>query len=226
MKSASSPKSPRVRPCVIYVDTDNQRHQLARPLLATLRARGYTPRLAFLAGNNHAWALSQWHASFLQDPQLTRSTSAQPVPLQREAADAALMLAIGQRLREHLTAQETIVIVSGDLALLACAERVAAAGAACLVAHDALQAPPSLPLASVARLAVQAPEDSRRTPTTGRLLALLRTTAPLAAGGYLKAQVGTVLSRAGLGRQERAAFLASVPGLRERVVGGQRVLFF
>jgi len=196
--------SPRKKAAYIYIDADNQRHTLARPLLAALRARGLTPRAARLFGNNVAWSLSQWHATLLQDPALTRSAQAEVVPRTPQAADCALMLALGGSLHAHLAARETVVIVSRDTALVACAERVAASGIPCLVAHHATGTPARLPHARAEVLAI-APDEGAKDVTT-RVQALMRALR----GDIPRDQAGQLLRAAGLDRKAREALYKSM----------------
>ncbi len=117
------------------------------------------------------------------------------------------------------------MIVSEDLALAASAERLASLGLQVLLALQVGRVGAPLPHAKVERLALpvaEAPRVSRAQLLTD----LLRGHCRRLHGGYPKTAVGSVLSAAGMARGDRAAFLATLPGLVERVVDGERLLFF
>ena len=224
-----------MKPCCIYVDADNQPAGLAAALLGALAARGLTPQAVEIFGNVTATRPARWQDALSSHPSLAGRVRLHRVPCHKEAADAALMLALGARLGQHIAAGHEVVIVSRDNSLLACAERIQHLGCRALVCHAAetpsQAAVPTVALETAplpARSATQSPSAVKATPDRlGRLIAMLRRrAAPCPGGGYRKSCVGTLLRRAGLDRAGRAAFLASLPGLRETPVAGDRALHF
>lgn len=222
-KQATSPA--RIpQPCVVYVDADNQPYTLAAALLSALAERDLVPSRMRLFGNNAAFALTQWHATLLQRRALTRAVDAHPVPPRPQAADAALMLALGEALPEHRLAGETVVVVSRDQALLACADRLRAMAIPCVLACCATQQLPTADVPVVALLPAVRPRGHR-----GRfamLAGVVRNCLKVGRhGGYRKSDVGQLLAQCGLDRAARVAFFSSTPGVAVRHVDGQPLLF-
>jgi hypothetical protein len=219
------------RPCCVYIDADNQPPALAHALLAALAARGLQPRRIEIFGNATASRPQRWHDALARLPALAARLNLHQVPCHKEAADAALMLALGGRLGQHQAQGHAVVIVSRDNSLLACAERIQQLGCATLVCHAGVT-PSQWDVPTVALVpdtkAQAAPAATRARPDRlAPLVAMLRRQAvPCAGGGYRKSCVGALLRRAGLDRAGRAAFLASLPGLRETALTGDRLLHF
>ncbi len=221
-----------MKPCCVYVDGDNQPSRLAGPLIAALAARGLTPHSVEIYGNDTTNRPKRWRDALAKDLSLGARVRLFSVPCHKEAADAALILALGAQLAEHVAHQHEVVIVSRDNALLACAERIQVLGCRALVCHAA-DAPAHW---TVPTVTLQCGLPRAQGPLTGapppaiqrsRLLAMLRRRAlTCPGGGYRKSCVGALLREEGMGRADRAAFLASVPGLRETAVAGDRALHF
>lgn len=199
------------RTCVIYVDADNQPYTLAQPLLAALCSRQLRPARARVFGNTAGFALTQWHASLLQQPALARAVDLHPVPTHPEAADVALLLALGEALPEHRLAGETVVVVSRDQALLAGARRLQALDIPCLVVCAAAHSPAGLGVPVLALQPGARGGGQRR--RLGSLAALIRRTLCAAGdGAYSKVAAGRVLAQQGLDRRARASFFAAAAG--------------
>jgi hypothetical protein len=204
--------------CTVYVDADNQAAALAPGLLHALASRGLTAATIELFGNCKAPQLGHWRRALVDHAQgvMVRCTR---VPCHSQAADAALLLAVGARLGEHLQTATLIVIMSRDNLMLATAQRLQDLGARVLVCHG-----PAAPAkCNVDTVLLPAPGASREALS---LVGKIRRELPAEQnGGYRKSLVGALLRRAGLDRRGRAVFLTSLPGLRSERTTGDRLLF-
>lgn len=204
---------------VVYVDADNQAPALAGALLEALAARDLRASAIQLFGNARASQLQMWRDSLVRAGVPARHIASTEVPCRSQAADIALLLALGARLAGHVAADSAAVIVTRDNLLLGAAQRLQDLGARVLVCHAA-----AAPCRGGVEAATLVPGRVR--PETVQLLGRIR--AELQAepgGGYRKSLVGMLLRRAGLDRCDRAAFLASLPGLRTARTAGDRLLF-
>lgn len=203
--------------CIVYVDADNQAAALGPALLRALRGRGLVPLAIELFGHTKGPHLSKWSQALRG--LATAPVHATPVPCRSQAADVALLLALGARLDQHVQQQLSVVIVSRDNLLLATAQRLQDLGAQVLVCHG-----PCTPAdCKVESLVLPAPGPGAETLS---LLGTIRAQVPAEeSGGYRKSLVGALLRRAGLDRRGRADFFASVPGLRTQRTAGDRLLF-
>jgi len=227
----------------LYVDADNQASQNARALIALLRD-GFGIRIvrATVAGNGNGRVTAGWVDVLreeIPDLPITEIT----VPCRKDAADAALIMALGADLADHLRAGARVVVVSRDALLHAAAERVQAAGGAVCLAYADCEIPtprhPSLATlllpALPGRVAPsQRPPAAAAVPSvepsagTADLVARVRALCKLQpGGGYLATDVGNALSSLGYKSvAERRAIVAGFPGLKEKGGHPTKVLVF
>jgi hypothetical protein len=204
--------------CVIYIDGDNQSPALAGAVLHAVQARDVAVRRVEVFGNTSGCRLDQWKAALTALPCLRAKVTVHEVPRHDQAADVALMLGLGAQLRALMADSCEVLIVSRDNVLLACAQRLQDMGLTVLVGHAGAASPLfSVPAVDLVQLA--GPERP--------MVAMLRKNArPALGGGYLKSRVRQLMRRAGLDGPARAAFLASLPGLRETPIPGDHALYF
>ena len=98
----------------LYIDADNQASQNARVLVSWLRD-GFGIRIvrATVAGNGKGKVTAGWVDVLreeIPDLPITEIT----VPCRKDAADAALIMALGADLADHLRAGARVVVVSRD----------------------------------------------------------------------------------------------------------------
>lgn len=216
--------------CIAYVDGDHQAPELA-PLiagqlqvlgaeLAELKVFGALPK-----------AVDAWRRAAAGCA--VRSVVAAPAA----AAQVALLFELAQSLPHHMAAAELVLIVSRERVLVAAAEHAIGQGARAMLCHSPRPGPALDSSAPVLTLPLPLPDRpapdrfaSRRAlahlDKHSRAMALLRDLRPGPHGGYLKSEVGVQLRRAGYDRAQRAAFLLRVPGVREHVIAGERLVFF
>lgn len=239
---STSPSSPpdAGRTAAIYVDADNQLPACAEPLLVLCRGDLAITRVEIvIAGNNAGRQLDLWverlHAV---DP----AAEVEPlqVPARKEAADLALVMALGANLQRHRTAGDLILIVSRDELLVGAAERARALGCCCLVAYSsgapvrphAMQLPtlilplPDKGATAAAPPLVAATSDKQDSipvkPAAGQdtraiLTGVRKALEEHPKGGYAAGPLGYVLAQMGLDAKARARFLTQTDGVR--VVG-------
>lgn len=165
------------------------------------------------------------------------------VPCRKDAADAALIMALGADLADHLRVGVRVVVVSRDALLHAAAERVQASGGAVCLAYADCEiptprhpllatlllpalpgraAPPDRPPAAAAAPRAEPPAGS--SDLVARVRALCK---PQSGGGYLATDVGNALSSLGYKSvAERRAIVAGFPGLKEKGGHPTKVLVF
>ena len=221
----------------LYIDADNQASQNARALIALLRdGFGASIVRATVAGNSNGKVTAGWVDVLRQeipDLPITEIT----VPCRKDAADAALIMALGADLADHLRVGTRVVMVSRDVLLHAAAERVQSAGCPVCLAYADCEIPtPRHP--SLATLLLPAPSQRppaaaaapRTVPLAGAadLVARVRALCKLQpGGGYLATDVGSALSSLGYKSvAERRAIVAGFPGLKEKGGHPTKVLVF
>ena len=227
----------------LYIDADNQASQNARALIALLRdGFGASVVRATVAGNSNGKVTADWTEALRQeipDLEITDIT----VPCRKDAADAALIMALGADLADHLRAGARVVVVSRDALLHAAAERVQASGCAVCLAYADCEIPtprhPSLATLLLPALPgraapLQRPPAAAAAPRTeppagaSDLVARVRALCKLQpGGGYLATDVGSALSNLGYKSvAERRAIVAGFPGLKEKDGHPAKVLVF
>ena len=197
---------------------------------------------ATVTGNSNGKVTAGWAEALRQDiPDLAVTDII--VPCRKDAADAALIMALGADLGDHLRAGTRMVVVSRDAVLHAAAERVQAYGCAdCLVYVDCEIPTPRHPSLATLLLPVlpgrvapsQRPPAAAAVPSvepsagTADLVARVRALCKLQpGGGYLATDVGNVLSSLGYKSvAERRAIVAGFPGLKEKGGHPTKVLMF
>lgn len=234
----------------LYIDADNQSSQIA-PALMDLLCDGLGARIirATIAGNSDGKVSVGWSAALREQiPDLP--INAIVVPCRKDAADVALILALGADLADHLRLGVRVVLVSRDALLLAAAERVKAFGCRIYAAYAdgaiptarssglttlLLPAIPSAgtqtevpPLVAITPQA-PAPSDSVTTPAdVAKVIAQIRALCKQQpGGGYSATDVGQALTT--LGYQTPAArkrVIATFPGLREKGAHPHKLLIF
>ena len=227
----------------LNVDADNQASQNARTLVALLRD-GFGASIVgvTVAGNSNGKVTAGWAEALPQDiPDLAVKDIT--VPCRKDAADAALIMALGADLGDHLRAGTRVVVVSRDALLHAAAERVQASGCAVCLAYADCEIPrprhPSLatlllPALPGRALPSQRPPAAAVAPGneppagTADLVARIRALCKLQpGGGYLATDVGKALSSLGYKSvAERRAIVAGFRGLKEKGGHPTKVLVF
>lgn len=227
----------------LYIDADNQASQNARALIALLRdGFGASIVRATVAGNSNGKVTAGWTEALRQEiPDLVVTDIT--VPCRKDAADAALIMALGADLADHLRAGVRVVVVSRDALLHAAAERVQASGCAVCLAYADCEIPtprhPSLVTLLLPALTGRAAPSQhppvaaaapRTEPLAGAadLVARVRALCKLQpGGGYLATDVGSALSSLGYKSvAERRAIVAGFPGLKEKAGHPTKVLVF
>lgn len=240
-------ESPVVVPAsvALYIDADNQSPQCAKALVSLLR-EDFDARVvsATIAGNNHGQQIDSWRDELLSEvPDLV--VHALAVPHRKQAADVALLMALGADLERHIREREVLVIVSRDDLVIGAAEQAKARGCRTLVAYADSEIPtarnphlttlllpasakasmvaaPAATVTPPARPLAQAPDDA-----VASVVAQLRTICKKKpGGGYDASDVGQALAKLGYDKTARARFLASVPGLKKRGTGPTLTLVF
>lgn len=239
----SGSASPRPIRCALYIDADNQSSRNAAPLVDLLQdGLGAVICCATVAGNAQGRVGAGWTSALIEQiPGLPIQSIT--VPLQKDAADAALILALGSNLAEHIRTGTRVVIVSRDALLLAAGKRAKAAGCRTYIAYSDGEVPtarsPTLttlllpaspdPIAPAERPAA-APRPSPPSPPDEMkaLLAQVKTLCkPQPSGGYSSTDVGQALAKLGYRTPSaRKKILATFPGLREKGAHPHKFLFF
>ena len=232
----------------LYVDADNQSAQCAGPLLS-LFGRMFAMKVAeaFVAGNNHGKEIDRWRKSLIAE---AADIAIRPldVPSRRQAADAALVMTLGQGLDTHVAKGDLVVVVSRDDFLIRAAEQARSRGCNVLLAYAGGEIPVarSTELTTLVLPAVKGPETAplheqgaqpasptpmvgaNPDPAVAATLAKLRETCTQQpGGGYAPSDVGQALTKLGYKKpKDRQRFLESVPGLETRGTGVKKVLVF
>lgn len=249
LAATSQPPLPTV---ALYIDADNQSPQSAGILFETLADHLNTKIASItIAGNNLGKQIDQWteRLSLTDGPPNPRILH---VPARKEAADIALVLALGGNLDRHIAARQLVVIVSRDFLLLEAAEQAAELGCRVMLAYsdssipsarnsqlstllmpeipkpagDGKQ-PPAHPQATPenSQTAVNPAKVNKKSPT--EVLAALRKMCTKQPGsGYTASAVGKALSELGFDLKARRAFLKSAPNLGTRGSGSDKILTF
>jgi len=125
----------------LYIDADNQSAQSAAALIDVLQHDvGGSIHRVTLAGNDKGNKNDSWIKALRElIPGLAIENLS--VPCRPNAADIALILALGKNLAEHLRTRMRVVVVSRDTLLLDAAEQVKDAGVRLYVAYADSQIP-------------------------------------------------------------------------------------
>ncbi|SDW11543.1 NYN domain-containing protein [Thiocapsa roseopersicina] len=232
----------------LYIDADNQSPQTASALVDLLCA-GLGARIVHttIAGNSDGKVSAGWSAALREQiPALPINMIV--VPCRKDAADAALILALGADLADHLRLGTRVVLVSRDALLLAAAERARAAGCRIYVAYSdsgsltardpglttfllpALPAsgaqaekPPLVTIVPKVPAELSAPKAE-----VAKVIAQVRGMCKQQpGGGYSATDVGQALAKIGYKTPaERKRVIATFPGLRERGSHPHKLLVF
>lgn len=236
----------------LYIDADNQSAHSAAALVDVLQhdVGGRICRVT-VAGNDKGKKNDSWiDALREQIPDLRIENVS--VPCRPNAADIALILALGADMAEHLAAQTRVVVVSRDTLLLDAAEQVKTAGVRLYVAYAdgevptarrtslttfLLPSPIELPktMAAVTTPAAPSPPIQPISPAkstiskeVARALAHVRASCKQQpGGGYSPTEVGQALTKLGYTTPgARRQILAQFPNLQEQGCAAQKRLIF
>ena len=134
-------QAPQSRPAdaapsaTLYIDGDNQSAQCAADLISLFRDDfGVRNLSAVIAGNNCGSLIAVW-AQELQAAAPDIQTIGIEVPSRKDAADIALIMALGANLERHIQRGELVVIVSRDDLLVGAAEHAKTHGCRALAAY-------------------------------------------------------------------------------------------
>lgn len=202
---------------------------------------------ATIAGNSDGKVSAGWSANLREQiPALPISMIV--VPCRKDAADAALILALGADLADHLRLGTRVVLVSRDALLLAAAERAKAAGCRIYVAYSdsgsltardpglttfllpavpgsgaQAEKPSSVTIVPKAPVEASAPKVE-----VAKVIAQVRGMCKQQpGGGYSATDVGQALAKIGYKTPaERKRVIATFPGLRERGAHPHKLLVF
>ncbi len=146
-----APAAATTRTVTVYVDADNQLPDCAHALMRMLQEDLMLgPVRAVVAGNNCNGRLDGWCAE-IRWTAPAMEVERIHVPTRKQAADVALIMALGANLAEHVARRDLIVIVSRDESLIGAAEWAKAQGAGCLTAYGN-GTPPASPAAPLPTL--------------------------------------------------------------------------
>ncbi len=242
------PSPPRPVSIALYIDADNQSSQIAQALIELLRD-GFGARIAYatIAGNSDGKVSAGWSAALRKRiPGLAIGSII--VPCRKDAADAALILALGADIADHVRLGTRVVLVSRDALLLAAAERAKAAGcriyAACTESGTPTARSPGLATLLLSALSGSIAQAEGQPLITPMPKAPVESPAPKAdiasviaqvkalckpqpGGGYSATDVGQALAKIGYKiPTERKRVIATFPGLREKGAHPHKLLVF
>lgn len=249
-----TPPEPDASPCAgltfaLYIDADNQPAHHAATLLDLLQEGfGGQVKQITVAGNEKGNKNAVWvEALHTQHPDLAIQSIV--VPCRPNAADIALMLALGADLSEHRRCGTRVVVVSRDALLLDAAEQVKESGIHLYVAYADSEIPTAkrtklttflLPMAvetakalpiPVAVPASAPPKVPAKTPIPSEIAKVMTqvrsTCTRQPKGGYSSNEVGQALAKLGYSTPaERKQILAQFPNLQVQGQGPDRCLVF
>jgi hypothetical protein len=234
----------------LYIDADNQSSQSAGALVDLLHnGLGTHIVRATIAGNSDGKVTAGWSAALRKHiPDLP--IKAIVVPCRKDAADAALILAMGADLAEHLRLGVRVVVVSRDALLLAAAAQAKSDGCRIYVAYADCEMPTArspalttllLPVLSSAGVSVEHPPvvalapkapstnvSPQPTSDVAKVIAQVRSLCKQQpGGGYSATDVGQALSKIGYKTPaERKGVIATFPGIREKGAHPNKLLLF
>ena len=246
--SAFTPTSDsrRISSVVLYIDADNQSAGCVGSLLG-LFGQMLVSKVAeaVVAGNNHGKEIDRWRSALIaQDSGI--AVQRLEVPSRRQAADAALVMALGQDLEKRIRDGDLVVVVSRDEFLIRAAEQALSRGCNVMLAYVGGEIPVArhTELITLVLPAIKGPETAPAPdsgaqpaspspvggsdPTVEATLFKLREACPQQpGGGYASSDVGQALYNLGYKTpKDRQRFLQSVPGLESRGTGTKKVLVF
>lgn len=234
----------------LYIDADNQSSQSAGALVDLLHhGLGAHIARATIAGNSDGKVGAGWSVALRKHvPDLP--IKAIVVPCRKDAADAALILALGADLAEHLRLGVRVVMVSRDALLLAAATQAKSEGCRIYVAYADCEMPTArssalttllLPAVSSATVSMDHPPVvavAPKAPSTNatpqppsdiaKIVAQVRSMCKQQpGGGYSTTDVGQALSKIGYKTPaERKRVIAAFPGIREKGAHPNKLLLF
>jgi hypothetical protein len=246
---AASPLDHLVR-VALYVDADNQSSQSAGALIDLLH-NGLGARLACatIAGNSNGRVGAGWAATLREQiPSLPIKSLV--VPCLKDAADAALIMALGADLAEHLRVGTRVVLVSRDSLLHSAAAHAKSAGCQVYIAYADGEIPtarsptlttlllPALSTsgapAQLSPVAVIPPQAAASNGASQPMLNVANVVTQVRSmckqhngGGYSSTDVGQALAKMGYKTPaERKRVIATFPGLHEKGAHPNKLLVF
>ncbi len=239
-----------LRAVSLFIDADNQSPRVVAPLFEALAGHlGARVVEITVAGNNLGKQVEQWYRQLSRDA-LAVVPRLLEVPARKEAADIALVLALGADLERHIVQHNLVIVVSRDELLIEAAEQASERGCRVLLAYADSSIPTAsnaalstllLPVvnpvvkkaqAAVAPVKTTAAKPPDPVPSVDRdsvpsvLKALREMCTKQPGGGYTTTSVGQSLAKLGFNQKARKAFLKRVPKLATRGEGAGKLLIF
>ncbi|MBB1072959.1 NYN domain-containing protein [Rhodoferax sp. 4810] len=242
----------RINPTLIlFIDADNQSSRHAGSLFALFEQTfHYRIIEAVIAGNAQHHGVEQWQAALLNcNADLTVTTYV--VEKQKDAADVALILALGANLARYQQQHSCVVLVSADELFATVARQVQALGGRIVLAHgnssvlkrhaelSVILLPDDTPVATnsppvvALTCAVVAPSATPAVPALpaatdiAKLVRLVQEQCKKATGGgYATNEVGQVLAKLGYDQAARRKIVTSIPGVTTYKEGSTTYLVF
>ena len=235
-----------LRAVSLFIDADNQSPRVVAPLFEALAGHlGARVVEITVAGNNLGKQVEQWYRQLSRDA-LAVVPRLLEVPARKEAADIALVLALGADLERHIVQHNLVIVVSRDELLIEAAEQASERGCRVLLAYADSSTPTAcnaalstllLPVVNKAQTAVKPAKptpakppdpvpsiDRDSVPSVLKALREMCTEQP--GGGYTTTSVGQSLAKLGFDQKARKAFLKRVPKLATRGEGAGKLLIF
>ena len=250
LAEGTAPSLPHSVRVALYVDADNQSSQSAGALIDLLHhGLGACLASATIAGNSEGKVGAGWAAALREQiPDLPIQSFV--VPCRKDAADAALILALGADLAAHRRDGTRVVLVSRDALLHAAAAQAKTVGCQVYIAYADSEIPTArsttlttlllpalstlgtsagrLPVAAVAPRAAAPQAASPPALDVGKVIAQVRSLCKQQpGGGYSSTDVGQALTKLGYKTPaERKRVIATFPGLREKGAHPHKFLLF
>ena len=234
-----------------YIDADNQSSQCVKSLIGLfIGDTGMRIISATIAGNNHGKEIECWRSNLVSEvPDINLCLI--DVCSRKQAADIALIMELGANLEQHIHERERVIIVSRDELLIGAAEYAKTRG--CMVfisyANSDIPVARSTELTTYLLPVIAKPLPHQLTPVDQNqkivtpipippktspiskdvpVLAKLRQMCQQqSGGGYGASDIGQALLTLGFNtKASREKFLKSIPGLKARGTGPQKILVF
>lgn len=227
----------------LFIDADNQSANVANSLFGYINRNNNRVFSATIAGNSNGKPNEAWVKALRDfDPHIQIESIV--VPCHPDAADAALILELGQNLRGFCNAERHVIIVSRDDVLVSAAEWAQGCGLQISLAYantgQALKKRnTTVPICLLSRSNVSRPasisnnkpsRDDTSVASTDIQKIIERMDSKYTRtknGGFLKTHVGYELY--GMGYKTKASredFLRKIPGLKEKGTGVALELIF
>jgi hypothetical protein len=243
-----SDSATKVTSVAFYIDADNQSSQCVKALIDLFICDpGMRVISAAIAGNNHGKEIECWrHGLVSEVPDINLRLL--DVCSRKQAADIALIMELGANLERHINERERVVIVSRDEFLIGAAEHAKSRGCMAFISYANSEIPVarSTQLTTFLLPAIAKPlpypatpvDQDQKTVTPKLISPPISTDATVLAklrqmcqqqpgGGYGASDVGQVLLTLGFNtKAAREKFLKSIPGLKKRGTGPDKILVF